>query len=100
MRKLFLLAAFGVAGLVSAKGIEETKTTKEEKKKETVQEVKDDDPEGRMQCYQYTMYIPCTGSIINDTQCWGAGSGTATWEDAWNCMNQNGINAIAYFCGG
>ncbi len=43
------------------------------------------------------MNLPCTQAIINDTQCWGPGPGTATWEDAWICINQNGANAIDFF---
>lgn len=98
MKKIVLLAAFGVASLVSAKNAEETKLTKEGEKKEIVKEAEADDPEGKMNCYEYTMYIPCTQAIINDTQCWGPGTGTATWEDAWICINQNGANAIDFFC--
>lgn len=53
----------------------------------------------KMNCYEYAMYIPCTETYVTDTQCWGPGSGTATWEDAWNCVNQNGVLMIEFFCG-
>ena len=98
MKKIILLAAFGVAGLVNAKNAEEIKPSKEAGKKEIVKEVKADDPEGRMNCYQYAMYIPCKDEFITDTQCWGPGSGTATWDDAWNCIQLNGANAVDFFC--
>ncbi|MDQ0593302.1 hypothetical protein QFZ37_001671 [Chryseobacterium ginsenosidimutans] len=64
MKKIILLAAFGVAGLVSAKNAEETKPAEEADKKEIVKEVKADDPEGRMNCYEYAMYIPCKDELL------------------------------------
>lgn len=102
MKKLILLVAIVATGLVSAKEGEKNNPTKDTGKKEIVKEAQaseTDDPEGRMQCYEYAMYIPCRDFYITDTQCWGPGSGTATWDDAWICISQNGANAIDFFCG-
>ncbi|WP_449398867.1 hypothetical protein [Chryseobacterium wanjuense] len=63
MKKLVLLVAIVVTGLVSAKDAEKKEIVKEAQASET------DDPEGRMQCYEYAMYIPCRDFYITDTQC-------------------------------
>jgi hypothetical protein len=104
MKKIILLGAFAATTLVSAKNVDEINPRKEGEKKESVKEAKTtteskaDDPEGKMNCYEYAMFIPCTNTYITDTQCWGPGTGTATWEDAWNCIGQNGVLAVEFFC--
>ncbi|WPO81706.1 hypothetical protein SD427_13120 [Chryseobacterium sp. JJR-5R] len=99
MKKIILWTAFGIAGLVSAKNVEKSKPTKE--KQETVQESECSESEVfRMRCFEYSMWIPCQDFFINDQVCWGEGTGVPTWDDAWNCMNENVEMAIFHFCGG
>ncbi|AZA87172.1 hypothetical protein EG349_10410 [Chryseobacterium shandongense] len=103
MKKLILVVAIVATGLVSAKDGEKIKVSEDTNKKEVVQSKasQNDTPpdDTKMQCYEYSMFIPCTETFITDTQCWGPGSGTATWEDAWDCIQQNGSLAVDYFCG-
>jgi hypothetical protein len=95
MKKVILLAAFGVAGLVSAKNTKEIKPTKETQSKETVAE----DPDSKMQCYEWAMYIWCTDQFVVDTVCWGAGSGTATHAQAVADEIHNSQLLTEYNCG-
>lgn len=104
MKKLILVVAIVATGLVSAKDGEKIKGSKENEKKEVAKsDVSDKDipppDDTTMQCYQYSIYIPCQDSYIDDTQCWGPGSGTATWHDAWDCIRRNGEMAVDFFCG-
>lgn len=102
MKKLILVVAIAATALVSAKDGEKNKLSNETEKKETVKAEASDKatpPDDTvMQCYEYSMYIPCQDTYLNDTQCWGAGSGVATWEDAWKCMRLNGQMAVDFFC--
>lgn len=82
MKKIILLAAFGVARLVSAKNPEEIKPVKKTEKKETVKKAVTEDPDGKMQCSEWAMYVWCTDQFFVDTVCWGAGSGTSTYAQA------------------
>jgi hypothetical protein len=99
MKKVILLAAFSVAGLVSAKNAEEIKTTKETEKKESFKEVVAEDPDGKMQCYEWAMYVWCLDVFVTDTVCWGAGSGTATHAQAVADEVHNSQLLTEYHCG-
>jgi len=99
MKKLFLIAALGVAGFVSAKNAEETKPTKEPEKKEIIKGVVAEDPNDKMQCYEWAMYVWCTDQFFADTVCWGAGSGTATHAQAVADEIHNSQLLTEYFCG-
>ena len=103
MKKLIVVVAIAATAFVSAKNGEKINEPKDvEKKEAATREASDEDtpPDDTvMQCYEYSMYIPCQDTYINDTQCWGAGSGIATWEDAYNCARRNGVLAVDYFCG-
>lgn len=107
MKKIILLAAFGVAGMLSAKNAEETKPTKdtEKEKKEIVKEKKANESCGseskvlQYNCIEYSMYIPCLDMFLDDQVCYGSGACVSTWDDAWNCMTTNGTLATKFFCG-
>jgi len=99
MKKLFLFAAVSVAGLASAKDVEIKKLSTDGEKKEAVKSTVSKEIEAKMNCISYGMYIECTGEVIPDTVCYGEGTGTATYQDAWNCITENGTLANDYFCG-
>lgn len=99
MKKIFLLAAFGVAGLVSAKNALEIKA--EFSKEKNNVEIKESKKSGKIviqQCQNYGMYIPCTDETLSDSVCWGEGTGNATYEDARQCMLRNAKLALKFFC--
>lgn len=99
MKKLFLLATIVVAGFVNAKNIEETKPTQEAEKKEAVSETEYSESEVlKYKCIEYAMYIPCQDFFLTDQVCWGEGTGVPTWDDAWNCITENGEMATFHFC--
>lgn len=107
MKKIILLAAFGVAGLVNAKNAEETKPAKEtEKEKKEVIQKKNTNESSKAEsktlqynCIEYSMYIPCLDIFLDDQVCYGSGTCVSTWDDAWNCMTTNGTLATKFFCG-
>lgn len=100
MKKVFLVATICVAGLASAKNAEIKNPTKEGEKKEAVKTIDSKEADAKkMNCISYGMYIECTGEVIPDTVCYGEGTGTATYQDAWNCITENGQMANAYVCG-
>ncbi len=74
MKKILLIATIGVAGLLSAKGLEETKI-------ETCQEGKT--PPDFI-CTQVDIPIWCTGETITNSYCWIDGD-QASFTEALEC---------------
>ncbi len=101
MKKIILLAAFGVAGLVSAKNSEEMKPSKEGEKKvvSKTTESKGSENALKMQCSSIGILITCTDEILTDTVCWGEGSGTATYAQAHADHIHNAQLLNEYLCG-
>jgi len=97
MKKILLVATICVAGLVSAKNIDVKKPTKEVEKKEVTQSTESKDPQPK--CFSYGILIECTGEVLEDTVCYGPGSDNATYQDAWDCITENGQLANEFFCG-
>ncbi len=82
MKKIILLAAFGVAGLVSAKSLDEIKPEKQNVKVENSQEA---EKPLRQLCSAITIVIMCdTSQNFNNTYCWEEGS-QASFEEAIHC---------------
>lgn len=82
MRKIILLAAFGVAGLVSAKNGEEVKPEKQNAKVENKQEA---EKPLKQLCSAITIVIMCdTSQNFNNTYCWEEGS-QAPFNEAIHC---------------
>ncbi|MEN4760271.1 hypothetical protein ABEG63_08075 [Chryseobacterium sp. C39-AII1] len=88
MKKIILIAAIGVAGLTSAK---ETKSLNFEKEK-NVSKQTNSEIKSKMNCYSYGIVIGCTNEMISDTAC------GETYEEARQCMIDNGALMNEYFC--
>ncbi len=87
MKKIVLLAALGVAGLVSAKGLEEIKPTINDKKVENTEPVKSE-AQKKLLCTSITINIMCDASqSFNNSYCWTEGS-QASFLEALHCYEQ------------
>lgn len=95
MKKTILLAAFSVAGLVSAK---EGKTVTEENSPSKATEQKQVQ-KSKMQCQTVGILIGCTDEVLDDTICWGSGSHNATYEDARKEELKNARLLNEFYCG-
>lgn len=78
-----------VAGLVSAKNAEEKKETKTVEKEAAV----------AGQCQTVGMFVWCTNEMVEDTICWGEGTGTATYEQAMADEIRNSQLLTEFTCG-
>lgn len=94
MKKIILLAAFGVAGLVSAKNVEV-----EKEKVEATKTQKSQAAFSGMQCMQVGILVWCTDEVVTDSVCWGEGSGTATYEQAIKDERHNAALLNEFTCG-
>lgn len=100
MRKLLLVTTFVIAGLSQAKNVE-PKNDKEDKKTEKkVADSEESKGKSTIQCRQVGMFVWCTQEMLSDTVCWGAGSGTATEEQAMDDSLHNSQLVTEFFCGG
>jgi len=93
MKKLFLVATIGVAGLVSAKNAEIKTLSKENKLEVKTVESKDSKVFSKFGCWQYGIVIGCTNEMVVDTACGD------TFADAQACMNQNAALMNEFMCG-
>lgn len=85
MKKIILLAIFGIAGLMNANTKAETHFDNEEDALV-------------MQCYTYGVYIHCTDEVVDDTICWGEGTSLPTYRDAVRCQTRNAQLMTAFYC--
>ena len=99
MKKLVILAAFGVAGLVSAKDTGTNKNSKEEKTEKKSVDSKEIKNKAVGQCMQVGLYVWCTDEMLTDVICWGEGTGTATYEQAVKDEIRNSQLLTEYICG-
>jgi len=99
MKKIFLIAALGVAGLASANNIYLKKDGDKEKTEMKKANSNQEDPNGKMQCQQVGMLVWCTNEVVPDTMCWGEGSGTATYQQAVQDQIHNSQLLTEFYCG-
>lgn len=92
MKKILLLAAFGVAGLVSAKDNKEIESKIFNYKVEN-------NSTKIIYCQEYSITTWCnTSRIINDTVCYEP-TNAADKEHAEACMDENARLTNVFFCG-
>lgn len=100
MKKIILIATICVAGFASAKNGEEIKPANNVHKKEAVKNHESQKANNSsIRCMQVGLFVWCTGEYFTDTMCWGAGSGTKTYEQATADENHNGALLNEYICG-
>jgi hypothetical protein len=93
MKKMLFIAAFGVAGLVSAKNAEIKTFPKDNSLEVKVVESKDSKLATKFGCYQYGIVIGCTNEMVVDTACGN------TFAEAQACMNHNAALLNEFMCG-
>ncbi|WP_439479500.1 hypothetical protein [Chryseobacterium aquaticum] len=98
MKKIILLATFGVVGLVSAKEVNLNTDKNGDKSKETKSSQNE---KVLQQCIQVQMYVWCTDEMVPDTMCWGEGAGVGceTYRSATLNLIRNSQLLTEYFCG-
>lgn len=98
MKKIILLAAFGVAGLVSAKEVNLITEKRDDKSKETKSF---QNKKAVEQCIQVSMYVWCTDEMVPDTMCWGEGAGVGfeTYRSASLSLIRNSQLLTEFTCG-
>ena len=99
MKKIFLIAALGVAGLASANNVDLKKDDHKEKTEKKNANANQDDPESKMQCVQVGMLVWCTNEVVPDTVCWGPGFGTSTYQQAMADSIHNSQLLTEFYCG-
>lgn len=80
MKKLLVVAAIGVAGLVSAH-----------------QSTEELDVAGGT--YSYATLVGCTNQVFDDNIAWGEGTDCPTLEDAKRCALRNSQLLNEFYCG-
>ncbi len=99
MKKLILMAAFGAAGLVSAKEASGNTEKRDNKFKEV--KLSQNSRKTIQECQTVGMYVWCTGETVSDTMCWGegAGPGCETYEKARVKQIRNSQLFTEFNCG-
>lgn len=90
--------AFVAAGTLSAKDADLNKDN-DKGKKEQKASAKEAEAK-KFQCMNVGILIECTNEVLDDTVCWGEGSGTATYEQAYADHIHNAQLLTEYLCGG
>ncbi|KFF12514.1 hypothetical protein IW15_13350 [Chryseobacterium soli] len=102
MKKTILIAALGIAGLLSAKSAVEIKpkesVTTKEVKVETSEEKTESEAAFQPICISYGMLVVCTDEVIQDTACYDPSIGQGI-DYARKCMRDNARLMNEFMCG-